>query len=106
MKEIIYVAPDEIFSWIQSTEKNLREEYRRIESLAKMLYLNAKEWADNDKINRHQKSYALFVLKCEDKVLQSVAFQMYRNNKYDAIIWDAIYPDGNKKFKVLSDIEE
>jgi T4 RnlA family RNA ligase len=106
LKEIVDVAPDELFGWIQSVEKNLRNEYSRVDSLAKMLYLDAKQWADNDKETRHQKSFALFVLKCDNKVLQSVAFQMYQNNKYEEIIWNSLYPDGNKKFKILSEVEE
>lgn len=99
LKEILDVVPDEFYTWIISVEEKLRKEFIRVETLVKFLYNDAIRWADEDKENRHQKSFALFVLKCENKTLQQCAFQMYHKRDYSEIIWDSLEPFGNDKFK-------
>ncbi len=90
-----------------------------MEQVAKMLYLDALAWSDKEYPKQdfgeskdfknwqrnHRKSFATFILKCENILLRSIAFQMYGNFEYGKITWESLYPSGNQKFKNVGDIE-
>lgn len=113
VEEIVKTAPDEMFDWIKQVVVRLKNDFAHEESLGKMLYLSGVTTADerypksesSSWKKEHAKEFALFVLKCPDKLLQGIAFAMYRGFSHDKMIWESLYPDGNKKFRTVSEIE-
>jgi RNA ligase len=87
--EFINDVPDEFFSWVNKTIKNLRKEFNEIECQA---LTNFAEIHSSDR-----KSFAIEAMKF--KKYTSILFRMYDKRLYDDIIWKMIKPKFSKPFK-------
>lgn len=116
LQEILDVVPDEFCEWVRSVEKRLKDEFKIIESISKMLFDDAVDCAcidmkrelGNDEINikLFKKYFAKYVLRCNNKLYQSVCFCMFDKSNREKIIWKSLEPIGNTKFKNVGEIEE
>ena len=87
--ELIEKVPDEFLKWVQSTIKNLNDNYLGIEHQAKEDFGKIRNVLD-------RKTFAQEAINLKTS---SILFRMFDNRDYSEIIWKMIKPKAEKPFK-------
>jgi RNA ligase len=93
--ELMDRVPDEFYSWVKKTKKNLEEEFNLVEALA------LKQW-EIIKTLPDRKTQALTLLnntKEEQKKIIPIVFALLDKKPYADIIWKMLKPSAEKPFK-------
>ncbi len=88
LKELIEHVPDEFYDWVKATEKDLYQQYKVIEDLAKSEYRHFE----------HRKEAANYFLTC---TYPAILFSMLDGKDYSQKIWQMIRPQYEKPFSEL-----
>ena len=88
LDDILEKVPDEFYSWVKETIRDLTNQYNTIKTTVELEFkelINKKEYAE----------------KVKDKKYKSLLFKRLDSysDSYDKMIWDLIYPDYVKPFK-------
>lgn len=90
--EILDKVPDEFYSWVKETAKDLTIRYENIEKEYKWIF----EHIMKDKNSNERKVFAEFAKRYSHS---SILFKMKDNQNYENIIWKILYPNYSKPFK-------
>lgn len=90
--ELLDRVPNEFFSWLNKTIKDLQEDFNEIERQSLKEFYRI--YYVNNITNR--KSFAMEVINSK---YQSILFRMYNKQSYDEIIWKLIRPKFSKPFQ-------
>lgn len=90
--EILDKVPDEFYSWVKETAKNLTIRYENIEKEYKWIFEHIMEVKNSNE----RKVFAEFAKRYSHP---SILFKMKDNQNYENIIWKIIYPNFIKPFK-------
>jgi len=89
--ELLDRVPNEFFSWLNKTVKELQSNFNEIERLALKEFIRI--YHINNIIDR--KEFALEALKSD---YHSILFKLYNKKPYNNIIWKLIRPEFSKPF--------
>ena len=94
-EELLTNVPDEFFSWVEKTKKELEDAYNVIEKEC-MKYM-VKTQQELISANTFQKKD--FALKVKDHKYSGILFSMWDKKDYSQTIWKIIKPAYSKPFK-------
>ena len=89
--ELIDRVPDEFYSWVQRTIKQLKNEFKDIELEAYKTFFNI--YYINNLIERKE-----FAEHAKKSPYRAILFKLYDKRTYDRIIWKSIRPTYSKPF--------
>lgn len=95
LEELLYNVPDEFYTWVRSTAKDLREEYDRTD-------LKAREIFNQVGVKKDRRNYASEFSKYKD--YSPILFRMLDNKPYGDIIWRKVKPESAASFKIETDV--
>lgn len=92
LDRIIEKVPDEFYTWVQNTVKDLNSAYERIDLFCNKIFWNISDW---DLATRKEK--ALYIMKYY-KEYSSIIFKMMDGQDYEELIWKLIKPKAQVPF--------
>lgn len=94
-EELLTRVPDEFYSWVEKTKKELEEAYKNIE-LESVRFMSE---AMSDMILKGETTKKDFALRVKNHKYSGIIFRMYEKKEYSYIIWKMIKPEYGRPFK-------